>query len=402
MIPEAVQRAQDDVSDISDEEDESPYHETLGIIRGLGVEAQRTGREGGSQSGTVQSTEPMTAQKEHETRAKLEQTLSGTAMRLRETQPGQIKSEAEALRTSNSAVFGHSAHIGKRAFSPDNDEDFDQDLYLPDWEKAAMHHRRKAWKAEHPGKMVPYHVLHPTYSKGIVVSEEPEARQHEPEAERKRASNAAAVQQSGKGKETGKCFFSPEDDDDDKSGPPAQSQLEAEKLRALKERDQKIKKALQLQEASLERVHNKGSAISEEPVSRQRDEAEKMRALNDQAGQQFSKDGSAMEEELRKRNAGGGWLQEDMTQSRESQNVQRTFSESERTSVETDQMLRHGGIDPKKLKQQISEAEMSGNYSRAEALKRDFMNAWANETKGAKMTRIPEDRRSLESEAEKM
>ena len=53
MIPEAVQRAQDNVSVISDE-DENPYHDTLEIIRGLGIEAQRTGKEVGAQTEMLQ------------------------------------------------------------------------------------------------------------------------------------------------------------------------------------------------------------------------------------------------------------------------------------------------------------------------------------------------------------
>lgn len=441
MIPEAVQRAQDDVSDISDEEDESPYHETLGIIRGLGVEAQRTGRNVGPQSGMVQSREPMTAQREHATRAKLEQTLSGTATRLGQPQSTPAISEADAVRVSNVAGIGQPAHVGKREFSPDDDEDYDQEFYLPDWGKAEMNQRRKAWKEEHPGEMVPYHVLHPRYSKGIVVPEELDTRQREPEADRVRASNAAAIQQSGKGKGVGKYEFTPSDDKDE-SAPFEPAQMETEKLQALKERDQKIKDELTRQEALLGQVYNKGSAISEEPVSRQRDEVERVRALNAEAIRQFGQ-GPTIAEELRRRKAEGNWLQQGMTQSREPEPLQRAFLETEKMKLESSaqpdiesrwpgmtqtrepvdrrpvqeeaekmrtanqQVLeteanRKTRTDPEALKQQISEAEMVGNYIRAEALKSSLMNVWANKTKGVRQSRELEDKRPVHGEAEKM
>ena len=443
VIPEAVQRAQDNVSDISDEEDESPYHETLGIICGLGVEAQRTGREVGPQSGMIQSREPMMAQREHETRAKLEQTLSGTAMRLGQPQSTPAKLKAEAVRASNVAGIGQPAHVGKRELSPDDDEDYDQEFYLPDWDKAEMNQRIKAWKEEHPGEMVPYHVLHPRYSKGIVVTEEPDTRQREPEADRVRASNAAAIQWSdkGKGEGVGKYVFTLSDDKDEPE-PFEPAQMVTEKLQALQQRDQKIEDELARQEALLSQVYNKGSAISEEPVSRQRDEAERVRASNAGATRQIDQ-GATIADELKRRKAEGNWLQQGMTQSHEPEPLQRTFSETEKMELESSaqrdiepqwsgmtqsrelvdsrppqgeaekmgignqQVLeteanRKTGTDPQALKQQISEAEMVGNYSRVEALKRDLMNVWANETKGARQSREPEDRRPVHGEAVKM
>ena len=227
MIPEAIQRVDDDVSDISDEEDESPYHETLGIIRGLGVEAQRMERKVGPKTGMVQSREPVDRQRVMESQRRLDEKLFA-------------EREAESVRAKNAEVVG----------------------------------------------------------------------------------------QSGQVRDGGKYAFLPDDEGGEQGSELAQPQGPV--LRDLKAQAQQSKDELQRQEELLSRISEKGSIISREPLIRQRDEAERVRASNAEAIRHFDNGGDTMEDELRRRKAEGSRHQHGMTQSRDPEPLQRTFSKSER------------------------------------------------------------------------